>query len=230
MISRHPIGFRHSSLRGFLILRGRKIAERAGIKNNSVMPGPRVRPSAGPRAALVPGIHVFRVWLISKAWMAGTSPAMTKQEASPMQKRLLAAISLSFFLFTPAFAAQCGGDFNSFVGQMAREAQAAGISSAVVNSAPRRRHPRPGSHQFRSPPARHVPEKLRGLCAHARYRRPHRRREEAAAAARGVALPHRAALRRAAADRGRDLGPRDRFRHRRHGQAPGGENARDACA
>src|SRR5690349_25004073 len=51
-----------------------------------------------------------------------------------MHKRLLAALILSL-LATPALSAQCGGDFNTFLGQMAREAQAAGISPAVVNSA-----------------------------------------------------------------------------------------------
>lgn len=36
---------------------------------------------------------------------------------------------------TPAAAAQCGGDFNQFLGTMAREAQAAGVSRAVTDSA-----------------------------------------------------------------------------------------------
>jgi lytic murein transglycosylase len=38
-------------------------------------------------------------------------------------------------LATPVFAAQCGGDFNGFLGQMARDAEAAGIRPAIVNQA-----------------------------------------------------------------------------------------------
>ena len=36
---------------------------------------------------------------------------------------------------TRASAAQCGGDFNTFLSQIAREAQAAGVSSAVIQQA-----------------------------------------------------------------------------------------------
>jgi lytic murein transglycosylase len=51
-----------------------------------------------------------------------------------MTFRAIAALVLSL-LATPTFAAQCGGDFNAFLGNMAREAQAAGISQAVISSA-----------------------------------------------------------------------------------------------
>ena len=44
---------------------------------------------------------------------------------------VLAGLSLS----TPSYAARCGGDFNSFVSAMAAEAQAAGISQAVISQA-----------------------------------------------------------------------------------------------
>jgi lytic murein transglycosylase len=44
---------------------------------------------------------------------------------------LLFALSLS----TPAAAAQCGGDFNSFLSTMGREAQAQGVSRAVIDQA-----------------------------------------------------------------------------------------------
>ncbi|MEH2512116.1 lytic murein transglycosylase [Nitrobacteraceae bacterium AZCC 1564] len=44
-------------------------------------------------------------------------------------------VSVSVFAATPAFAAQCGGDFQTFVGSMSREAQAAGISQAVISEA-----------------------------------------------------------------------------------------------
>jgi lytic murein transglycosylase len=36
---------------------------------------------------------------------------------------------------TPAFAARCGGDFNSFIASISAEAQAAGVSPAVVSQA-----------------------------------------------------------------------------------------------
>ena len=38
-------------------------------------------------------------------------------------------------LATPALAARCGGDFNTFVATMSQEAQAAGISPAVISQA-----------------------------------------------------------------------------------------------
>jgi len=38
-------------------------------------------------------------------------------------------------LATPAFAAQCGGDFQAFLASMSREAQAAGISRSVIDGA-----------------------------------------------------------------------------------------------
>jgi lytic murein transglycosylase len=37
--------------------------------------------------------------------------------------------------FTPALAAQCGGDFRTFVGEMSREAAAAGVSQSVISQA-----------------------------------------------------------------------------------------------
>ncbi|WJR77459.1 lytic murein transglycosylase [Bradyrhizobium sp. NP1] len=36
---------------------------------------------------------------------------------------------------TPAFAARCGGDFNSFISNVSADAQAAGVSAAVVSTA-----------------------------------------------------------------------------------------------
>lgn len=52
-----------------------------------------------------------------------------------MPTRLLAALLSVFAFVAPAYAAKCGGDFNTFLGQMAREAQAAGVSSGVINQA-----------------------------------------------------------------------------------------------
>jgi membrane-bound lytic murein transglycosylase B len=38
-------------------------------------------------------------------------------------------------LTTPALAARCGGDFNTFVASMSAEAQAAGVSPGVTSAA-----------------------------------------------------------------------------------------------
>jgi len=52
-----------------------------------------------------------------------------------MIARLFAAFLLSFIFATPTLAAQCGGDFNTFLASMAREAQAAGVSREVIGQA-----------------------------------------------------------------------------------------------
>ena len=56
-----------------------------------------------------------------------------------MIKRLLAPFSLSlviaFALAAPASAARCGGDFGTFLAAIGQEAQAAGVSPAVINRA-----------------------------------------------------------------------------------------------
>jgi lytic murein transglycosylase len=52
-----------------------------------------------------------------------------------MTARILAAILFTLALAQPASAAQCGGDFNAFLGQMAREAQGAGVSRGVIDQA-----------------------------------------------------------------------------------------------
>ena len=52
-----------------------------------------------------------------------------------MIMRWLAAVAAAVLLVAPASAAQCGGDFNTFLANMAREAQAAGVSRSVVDSA-----------------------------------------------------------------------------------------------
>ena len=46
---------------------------------------------------------------------------------------LLAALTLA--AASPAMAAPCGGDFNSFVAAMSREAQAQGVSQAIISQA-----------------------------------------------------------------------------------------------
>ncbi len=53
-----------------------------------------------------------------------------------MNKYITAFTLLAASLFAaPAYAAQCGGDFNTFLSQIGREAQARGVSGAVVNQA-----------------------------------------------------------------------------------------------
>src|SRR3954467_510328 len=54
---------------------------------------------------------------------------------STMPKFLLAALLSLLAFVAPASAAQCGGDFNAFLAAMAREAQAAGVSPGVIQSA-----------------------------------------------------------------------------------------------
>ena len=52
-----------------------------------------------------------------------------------MITRILAALLLVLGFAAPASAAKCGGPFNVFLGQMAGDAQAAGISRAVIAQA-----------------------------------------------------------------------------------------------
>ena len=52
-----------------------------------------------------------------------------------MVRRPLAALVLSFLFATSAPAAPCGGDFNTFIAAMAREAQSAGVSRGVIDQA-----------------------------------------------------------------------------------------------
>jgi lytic murein transglycosylase len=49
--------------------------------------------------------------------------------------RTLTALALSIGLAAPAAAAQCGGSFDGFLRQMARDAQAQGVSARVVEAA-----------------------------------------------------------------------------------------------
>ncbi|HZT27189.1 MAG TPA: lytic murein transglycosylase [Pseudolabrys sp.] len=52
-----------------------------------------------------------------------------------MIARLFAAFLVTAFFAAPASAAQCGGNFNAFLNQMARDAQAAGVSQQVIAQA-----------------------------------------------------------------------------------------------
>jgi lytic murein transglycosylase len=48
-------------------------------------------------------------------------------------RKFCLAILFGAVIATPSYAARCGGDFNSFVAAMSAEAQAAGISPAVIS-------------------------------------------------------------------------------------------------
>jgi len=58
-----------------------------------------------------------------------------REKGFSMIKRFLAAFVLLVTLTPRAHAARCGGDFGTFVAAMSREAEAAGISRGVVESA-----------------------------------------------------------------------------------------------
>src|ERR1044072_510081 len=50
-----------------------------------------------------------------------------------MNVRFLVAVALSLTATAPALAAKCGGDFNTFLGEMAREAQTQGGSRGLIS-------------------------------------------------------------------------------------------------
>jgi lytic murein transglycosylase len=52
-----------------------------------------------------------------------------------MLTRAIAAVLLTLVFATPLSAAQCGGDFQGFLGAMAREAQGAGIPRGIADTA-----------------------------------------------------------------------------------------------
>jgi lytic murein transglycosylase len=52
-----------------------------------------------------------------------------------MISRLLAALAIALAFTASASAAPCGGDFNNFLAAIARDAQAQGVSTAVINEA-----------------------------------------------------------------------------------------------
>jgi lytic murein transglycosylase len=72
--------------------------------------------------------------------VAPTPTTMRSSQQRPnkgfsMIRRLLAASVLSVLFATSAVTAPCGGDFGGFIAAMSREAAAAGISRAVIDSA-----------------------------------------------------------------------------------------------
>lgn len=52
-----------------------------------------------------------------------------------MLKRAIAAVCLSMLSAASALAAKCGGDFDTFIAAISREAQAQGVSSATIQAA-----------------------------------------------------------------------------------------------
>src|SRR4051812_33388196 len=66
----------------------------------------------------------------------GTGPAMTVLlDRGRMIVRIFLSLIVWLGFVAPVFAARCGGDFNTFLSEMAREAQAAGVSRAVIDQA-----------------------------------------------------------------------------------------------
>jgi lytic murein transglycosylase len=64
-----------------------------------------------------------------------TDHAQGRGNGGFMRKFHLAIVFAASVATTPAFAARCGGDFNSFLSQMSADAQAAGISQATISQA-----------------------------------------------------------------------------------------------
>ena len=55
--------------------------------------------------------------------------------SDPMITRILTAFLITLSIAAPASAAKCGGDFNTFIAAIAREAQSAGVSRPVIDQA-----------------------------------------------------------------------------------------------
>src|SRR5688500_18795497 len=68
--------------------------------------------------------------LIQRPKLQSRSPG-----TQPTPSKTTVAVVLSLRAASPAAAAQCGGDFNTFLAAMGREAQAAGVSAQVVSTA-----------------------------------------------------------------------------------------------
>jgi lytic murein transglycosylase len=62
-------------------------------------------------------------------------PTVRAVQGIRMRKFGLAILFSTVVATSPAFAARCGGDFNSFVAAMSQEAAAAGVSQAVISEA-----------------------------------------------------------------------------------------------
>jgi lytic murein transglycosylase len=60
---------------------------------------------------------------------------LLNKEINMLRLTVLLAVLLALAIPTPTHAAQCGGDFNTFVANMSREAAAKGISQSVISQA-----------------------------------------------------------------------------------------------
>ena len=69
---------------------------------------------------------------------------------------VLCALAAIPAMVTSASAAQCGGDFNTFIANFSREAAGQGISQSVLSGSAWRRDTGSDGSQFRSPPACHL--------------------------------------------------------------------------
>src|ERR1700687_4476382 len=72
---------------------------------------------------------------LPRAIFHGMVGALRKQQGIRMRKLLLAVVFGNVIAVSPAFAARCGGDFNSFVAGISADARAAGVSEGVIGSA-----------------------------------------------------------------------------------------------
>ena len=113
------------------------------------------------------------------------------KEQVTMILRVFAAFIIALALAAPASAAQCGGNFNTFLAEMAREAQAAGISPAVVAQAFAGLTPDQRVLRLRPPPGACLPPRgqLRGLHQDARRLGPRQARRPVDAAPRRACSP-----------------------------------------
>src|SRR5437868_2381832 len=76
--------------------------------------------------------------LAMTVWRAPFSchdPDKSRQQGIRMRKFCLAISFATVIATTPALAARCGGDFNTFVQSISTEAAAGGISQSVISQA-----------------------------------------------------------------------------------------------
>ena len=143
-----------------------------------------------------------------------------------MTGRLLALLFWTLPFAASAHAAQCGGDFNAFIAAISREATAQGVSRAVIDQAFAGVAQDPGVLAFdrrqRGTFRKSFEEYAATRVTAGRISRGRQMMQRHAALLQRI--EQRSACRRRS-DR-RDLGPGDRFRHRRHGQAAGGPRRR----
>ena len=102
----------------------------------------------------------------------------------PMIARFLLALFATLLISVHARAAQCGGDFNTFLSAMGREAQAAGVSRDVIDQAFAGVTIDQAVLSFDRRQRGMFPQELRGIRRHPRHPGPHQARQRADAKAR----------------------------------------------